>query len=64
MTDQVNAVIPCPKCKSPETVRTGAYNIDARDDDAQNAERVVTVVYDRRCECGHRFTETVEAERG
>ena len=63
MLNQLNAVVPCPKCKSPETVRTGAYNIDARDDEAEKADRPVTIVYDRRCKCGHRFTETVEAQR-
>ena len=64
MPDQLNAVVRCPKCKSAETARTGAYNIDASDQDDRTEKRVVTVVYDRRCQCGHRFTETVEAERG
>jgi len=61
MLDETRRTAPivCPKCKSADTVRTGAFNVECRPGARGSEPTAIAVVYDRRCQkCGVLFPET------
>jgi predicted Zn-ribbon and HTH transcriptional regulator len=61
MADETRGTAPvlCPKCKSPDTIRTGAFNVEPRAGAKASESGAIAVVYDRRCQkCGALFPET------
>lgn len=66
MPDETRRTAPvvCPKCKSNETVRTGAFNVEARAANQGSDSREIVVIYDRRCQhCSALFPETAKPDR-